>query len=89
LPGITFEQQERAVVIGSGATVRRIPFSDLSRAVVDLVADRFGQLSIYFVRGDGEQVQLGTLSGPGMIERARDMAGLIEKVTGAPSDMTD
>jgi len=83
LPDITFDQQNRVLLIGRGASEHRIPFSDLSRVVVEPVQDRVGGFEVTVVRGDGERIKLGILSGSGMAESAQGIALLIERVTGA------
>jgi hypothetical protein len=87
LPAITFDQRGRVVVIGRGKSERRIPFSDLSSVVVETVKDRAGGLEVNLIRQDGDRIKLGTLSGPGMYERAQGIAHLVERITGAQAQM--
>jgi hypothetical protein len=89
LPDVTFDQQNRALLIGRGASERRIPFSDLSRVVIEPVQDRVGGLEVAVVRGDGERIKLGILSGSGMAEQAQGIALLIERITGAQAPPPD
>ncbi len=88
-PALTFDRQNGVLVMGRGKSERRIPFSDLAMVAVKPLALRFGGgFEVNLVQHDGEEIEIGTVSGSKMKQRAEGIAHLIERVTGAPAQFT-
>jgi hypothetical protein len=95
MPSININTDPEVIEIGRGTSARRIPFSSISRIMVDqnpelnpieqigFEAMRIEKLGVCIILDDNEKIQLGTVSGDAkkIAERADAIAQLIADTT--------
>jgi hypothetical protein len=82
MPSISIKTESEVIEIGRGTSARRIPFSSISRVMVDQLGSKAfdtRMLGVCILLDDSEKIQLGTVSGDAkkIGERADAIAQLV------------